>query len=118
MAVYDPQELRRSYMQAQSGEPRMRAIRTAIAAAEQAKDDDSLIRFHHDLIDDSVFSGDRYQALVDFPQYLAAAQRDEQLWQKNIRDTLWMFKWIVEAATEFYQIEKVQILRWFSEYRK
>jgi hypothetical protein len=96
----------------------MRAIRTAITAAEQAKDTESLIFFHHDLIKESVFSGDRYQALVDFPQYLAAAQLDPQLWQDNIWDTLWMFKWIVEAATEFYQIDKVQILRWFSEFRK
>lgn len=118
MNAYDPIVLRQDYMKIQSGEPRMRAIRMAITAAEQAKDDPALIRFHHDLIKDSVFSGDRYQALVDFPQYLAAAQRDPQLWQENIWDTLWMFKWIVEAATEFYQIDKPQILRWFAEYRR
>lgn len=118
MNTYDPDALRAEYRAAQSGDPRMRAIRTAIAAAEQANDDAAALRFHYDLIKESVFSGDRYQALVDFPQYLAITQRNPELKQENLWDTLWMFKWIVEAATEFYQIEKKQVLQWFSEFRR
>ena len=118
MEQYQPEELRQSYRALQSGETRMRAIRQAAAAAEQANDLPWAIRFHHDLIHESVFSGDRYQALVDFPQYLALVKRDPALEKENLWDTLWMFKWIVEAATEFYQIEKVQVIRWFSEYRR
>lgn len=118
MNAYDPAALRREYRALQSGDTRMRAIRTAITAAEQANDDASALMFHHDLIKESVFSGDRYQALIDFPQYLAITERDPELKRENMWDTLWMFKWIVEASTEFYQIEKVQVLRWFSEFRR
>lgn len=118
MEQYNPEQLQQTYRTLQSGDPRMRAIRTAAAAAEQANDLPWAIRFHHDLIHESVFSGDRYQALVDFPQYLALVKRDPALEQENLWDTLWMFKWIVEAATEFYQIEKKQVLGWFSEYRR
>lgn len=118
MEQYNPEEMRRNYRALQSGDPRMRAIRNAAAAAEQANDLPWAVRFHHDLIHESVFSGDRYQALVDFPQYLALVKRDPELEKENLWDTLWMFKWIVEAATEFYQIEKVQVIRWFSEYRR
>lgn len=118
MQTYDPDALRSSYRALQSGEPRMRAIREAVTAAEQAHDDANALRFHTDLIKESVFSGDRLQALVDFPQYLAITERNPALAKENLWDTLWMFKWIVEAATEFYQIEKVQILRWFSEFRR
>ena len=118
MELYNPEALRQNYRALQSGDPRMRAIRTAAAAAEQANDLPWAIRFHHDLIHESVFSGDRYQALVDFPQYLALVKKDPALEQENLWDTLWMFKWIVEAATEFYQIEKKQVLQWFSEYRR
>lgn len=118
MNSYNPDALRDAYRALQSGDPRMRAIRTAIAAAEQANDDAAAVRFHQDLIKESVFSGDRYQALVDFPQYLAIMQRNPELKQENLRDTLWMFKWIVEAATEFWQIEKKQVLQWFSEFRR
>ena len=117
MADFDPEALVLEYRRAQSGEPRMRAIRTAISAAELAGDSEALIRFHHDLIKDSVFSGDRYQALIDFPQYLAAVNRDEATAAAHLWDTLWMYKWILEAATEFWQIEKKQINKWFSQYR-
>ena len=118
MNQFDPQAMRREYYAAEPGDPRMRAIRQAITAAEQVHDDAAALQFHHDLIKESVFSGDRYQALVDFPQYLAITERNPELKAENMWDTLWMFKWIVEASTEFYQIDKVQILRWFSEYRR
>ena len=118
MEQYNPEALRETCRAMQSGDPRMRAIRSAVAAAEQANDLPWAIRFHHDLIHESVFSGDRYQALVDFPQYLALVRKDPELERENLWDTLWMFKWIVEAATEFYQIEKKQVIGWFSEYRR
>ena len=117
MNSYDPAELRREYRALQSGDVRMRAIRSAIAAAEQANDYENLVQFHHDLIHESVFSGDRYQALIDFPQYLAATEHDPELKQQWLWDTLWTYKWILEAATEFWQIEKKQILRWFADYK-
>ena len=118
MNGYDPAALMQSYRSMQPGDPRMRAIRAAITEAERAKDDASALQFHHDLIHESVFSGDRYQALVDFPQYLAITHRNPELAAEWTWDTLWMFKWIVEASTEFWQIEKKQVLQWFSEFRR
>lgn len=117
MNNYDPSALRLEYRRTQSGDVRMRAIRSAIAAAEQVNDYENLIHFHHDLIHESVFSGDRYQALIDFPQFLAATEHSPELKQQWLWDTLWIYKWILEAATEFWQIEKKQILRWFSDYK-
>lgn len=118
MDTYNPDELRRAYRAVQSGDARMRAIRMAVSEAERAGDDKSAVRFHQDLIRESVFSGDRYQALVDFPQYLALVRKNPEVDAALIWDTTWTFKWILEAATEFYQIEKKQILRWHSEFRK
>ena len=118
MNGYDPAALMQQYRAMQPGDPRMRAIRAAITEAELAKDDASLLQFHCDLIHESVFSGDRYQALVDFPQYLAITHRNPELAAEWTHDTLWMFKWIVEASSEFYQIEKKQVLQWFSEFRR
>lgn len=116
--MYDPEALREGYRRLQPGDPTMRAIRAAIAEADRAGDPLWSMQFHSDLIRESVFSGDRYQALVDFPQYLALTKANPELAAQNIRGTLWMFKWIVEAAPEFYQIDKPQILRWFSEFRR
>ena len=118
MNTYNPEALMQNYRAMQPGDSRMRAIRAAITEAELAKDDAAALQFHHDLIHESVFSGDRYQALVDFPQYLAITHRNPELAAEWSWDTLWMFKWIVEASTEFYQIEKKQVLQWFSEFRR
>ena len=120
MQEYDPAALQAEYRQLAPGDPRMRAMRAACAAAERTGDTENALLFHHDLIKESVFSGDRYQALVDFPQYLALFKSDPQFAADPglAAQTLWMFKWIVEAAAEFHQISKAQVLGWFSEFRR
>ncbi len=116
--TYDPAALAAEFRKAEPGDPRMRAIRKAIGAAEQAKDTATALHFHHALIKESVFSGDRYQALIDFPQYLNLVHSSPETEREWAHDSLWLFKWIVEAATEFWQIDKKQILTWFSEFRR
>ena len=118
MHSYQPDALRASYHTMEHGEPRLRLIRSACTAAEQAKDFESALLFHHDLIQESVFSGDRYQALIDFPQYMAIYEAHPELEEAYAWQTLWIFKWIVEASVEFYQIPKSQVLQWFLAFRK
>lgn len=116
--AFDPVALQSSYRQLEEGEPRMRAMRAAITEAEQAQDLRAQMIFHHDLIRESVFSGDRYQALIDFPRYYALYTETDAL-RAEFRDTvLWVFKWILQAATEFPQIPKAQVLQWFSKFRR
>ena len=115
---YDPAALEAAYCALASGEPRMRAIRAAASSAEQNGDTENALHFHHTLIRESVFSGDRFQALIDFPQYLTLVHSDPALEREWAHTSLWLFKWIVEASTEFYQIEKKQVLAWFSEFRR
>ncbi len=107
-----------AYRQLESGDVRMRAIRAAITEADAEQDWHTALLLHHDLIRESVFSGDRYQALVDFPQYLAICEAHSDLDAQYAGMTLWLFKWLVELTTEFYQIEKLQALCWFQEFRK
>ena len=117
MDNYNPIKLAHEYMQLQSGDTRLRAIRQACVSAEKAGDIENALKFHHDYIRESVFSGDRYRALIDFPQYLALLEKDARLKEKHAWQTLWMFKWILEASYEFYQIPKKQVNRWFTEFR-
>ncbi len=104
-------------MKIESGDARLRAIRQACSLAEQSNDTDNILKFHYDYIRESVFSGDRYLALIDFPQYIALLEKNTYLEKKYTSKTLWMFKWILEAASEFYQIPKKQVYRWFAEFR-
>lgn len=117
-SAFDPQALREEYQQLDSGEPKMRAIRAAITQAETAKDNRILMIFHRDLIFESVFSGDRYQALIDFPQYYAIYEQNEDIQVEFRFKVLWTFKWILQATTEFPQISKKQVMEWFALYRK
>ncbi len=117
MDNYNPIKLTHEYMRLQSGDIRLRSIRQACVYAQKAGDTENAIKFHHDYIKESVFSGDRYRALIDFPQYLALLDKDVQIKEKHAWQTLWMFKWILEAAYEFYQIPKKQVYRWFEEFR-
>ena len=115
---FDPAALQAAYQAAEEGEPRMRAIRQAITEAERAQDFHAQMVFHRALIKESVFTGDRYQALIDFPQYYALYESRKDLREEYRYNVLWTFKWILEASTEFPQIPKNQIVQWFSQFRK
>jgi len=108
------EEIRRT----ESGDAKLRALRKAVTEAELHNDEMNAFRFHHALIKESVFSGDRYQALVDFPQFIKIAEEHDEIYEAYIHQILWVYKWILEAVTEFYQIEKIQVLRWFSDFRR
>ncbi|MBR5372732.1 MAG: hypothetical protein IK130_11030 [Oscillospiraceae bacterium] len=118
MEQYDFDQLWDEINRMASGDAKLRAIRKAASEAELHNDNYGNFWFHHALIKESVFSGDRYQALIDFPQFLQIADSDEEIYERSAHTLLWVYKWILEATTEFYQIEKMQILRWFSDYRK
>lgn len=117
MSGYNPAALRAECKAQAPGDPRMRALRNAAAEAERAGDPETALEFHHALIKESVFTGDRYQALVDFPQYLSLCRSDPRLEADRARERLWLFKWIVEASVEFFQIDKPQVLSWFAQFR-
>ena len=118
MEQYDFEQYWEQIQQTAAGDAKMRLIRMAVTAAEQHNDSHGMFWFHHALIKESVFSGDRYQALIDFPQFLKITDSDEKLRAQHEPRVLWVYKWILEATTEFYQIEKIQIMRWFSDYRR
>ena len=118
MDNYNPEELEQEYARLESGDARLRMIRRAVNEAEQHGDTKNAFRFHHALIKESVFSGDRYQALIDFPQFIRISEEHPEIYERFSHQILWVYKWILEAVTEFYQIEKIQVLRWFADYRK
>ncbi|MDO5560994.1 MAG: hypothetical protein Q4F95_15540 [Oscillospiraceae bacterium] len=115
--IYDIEELYRIVNDSEPGEPKMRALRIACSEAENNNDIINAVRFHYKLMYESVFSGDRYQALIDFPQYLALLEKDEMIKDQYFSRTMLVFRWILEAANEFYQISKQQILKWFGAYQ-
>ena len=97
------------------GEPRLRRIRDAITEADNRNLLEWQFRFRYDYLEESIFCGDRYYAMIIFPEMLSLYEKHESLHQdaQISHDMLICFKWIVEAAPEFPQISKEEIDSYF-----
>ncbi len=104
----------------ESGIPRLNGIRSAIAEADEQKDLFWQFRFRFDYLKESIFCGDRYFAMIIFPQLLALYDEHEALRDNEECDynMLVAFKWIVEAAPEFPQISKTEIDSYFRLFKR
>ena len=116
----DFERLEKEFEQYDRGEARLNAIRAAITEADLANDLQWQFWFRYDYVEESIFCGDRYYALICFPELLKLYQEHETL-QENTsiaHSFLITFKWIVEAAPEFPQISKEEIDSYFREFKK
>ncbi|MBR0483586.1 MAG: hypothetical protein IJJ69_02270 [Oscillospiraceae bacterium] len=102
------------------GEPRLRRIREAITEADSRNLPEWQFRFRYDYLEESIFCGDRYYAMIIFPEMLSLYEKHESLHQnaRTAHDMLICFKWIVEAAPEFPQISRKEIDSYFRLFKK
>jgi len=116
----DFEQTEREFYMFGRGVPRLNSIRTAIALADEEQNLYWRFRFRFDYIEESIFSGDRYFAMIMFPELLSLYEKTPEL-QLNSnfsRDLLVCFRWIVEAAPEFPQISKSEIDDYFRLFKK
>ena len=102
------------------GEPRLTAIRSAIREADEKRNAGWQFMFRYDYIEESIFCGDRYYALIMFPELLKHYESTPELQGTGDYPHLMLiaFKWIVEAAPEFPQISRAEIDSYFREFKK
>ena len=103
----------------ESGAARLAAIRSAIGEADSRQSLVWQFRFRYDYVKESVFSGDRYHAMIIFPELTALYDASPSL-QENPEVSyhlLVAFKWIVEAAPEFPQISRQEIEGYFRMFK-
>ena len=102
------------------GTPRLNAMRDAIHDADRQGTLSWQFWFRYDYIRESVFCGDRYYALIMFPELLQLYDDHPELQEDpNISwSMLVTFKWIMEATEEFPQISRQEIDRYFRLYRQ
>ncbi|MBQ7003001.1 MAG: hypothetical protein IJN57_03375 [Oscillospiraceae bacterium] len=104
----------------ESGVSRLQAIRSAIAEADQKNNLYWRFRFRFLYVKESIFCGDRYFAMICFPEILSLYDEYEDL--QNDEETAYQmlvaFKWIVEAAPEFPQISKAEIDSYFRLFKR
>ncbi len=124
--MYDPAGLRKKYIEMERGRARMSGIRTAIEAADQYKDVPYQIYFRIQFCNESMFYGDDLDMVVMFPELLALADRhpDAPVTQYNrgfgssMAHVMWVYKWLLDACTQFYQIPMEDCMKFFEDYKE
>ncbi|MCR4647107.1 MAG: hypothetical protein K5695_17160 [Oscillospiraceae bacterium] len=114
------EQLERSFQELDRGVPRLTAMRDAIHEADQQQDMEWMFWFRYDYLEESIFCGDRYYAMIIFPELLSIYDKYPKL-QENpriCRSMLVAFKWIVEAAPEFPQVSRAEIDSYFRLFKR
>lgn len=102
------------------GAPRLNAFRNAIQQADEQNKLFPKFILRYGLLQESIFCGDRYYAMIIFPELLAMFDENEELRRIPQYDhcMLVAFKWIVECAPEFPQISKAEIDSYFRLFKR
>lgn len=114
------EQMMQSFKSYDGGQPRLNAIRNAIQEADLCNQLEWQFNFRYSYLKESVFCGDRYYAMIIFPELLALYENNALLHddEQTTYYLLIAFKWIVEAAPEFPQISKQEIDNYFRLFRK
>ena len=117
--MFDAEKYIEEY-QSTRGTARLRALKKAIQAADEAKDDEWSFRFRHRCIQTSTFGGDEVDGMILFPEMMALYDRSEELQadEDNLHTLLWDFKWIINDAVDFTHIPLEQIESLNEEFKK
>ncbi len=118
--MFDAEQYIAEYQALEHGAPRLRAIKKAIHAADEAKNDEWSFRFRERLLNESTFEGDDVDSLIIFPEMVAIYDRNEELQADDeyFYDLMWSYKLIIENAQNFYHVSLEQIESFLEDFRK
>lgn len=124
--VYVPEEWKQAYENVEHGKAKMAAIRSAIAAADSHEDTPFQIFFRLELCRESCFYGDCMDMMVIFPEALAIADRYPETpstcfdsgYLDEMDHILWVYKWVLEECSNFYQIPMSDCLKFFEDFKR
>ena len=118
--MFDAEQYIKEYQPLAHGAPRVRALKKAIQAADEAGSDEWSFRFRERCMHDSIFDSDIVDAMVVFPELMELFDRSETLQADDeYRDKLmWCFKWILGNAADFANITLDEIERYQAEFKR
>lgn len=110
-------EIQERYEALPHGEQRLQAIKKAIALADAEKDYEFMYLFRSDLMSESEFHNDSFQAFITFPEMIKLFDEHEKELGEYQHDYMWDFKWILSDCRDFYQVSKEKVYELFDEFR-
>lgn len=114
------EQMEAEFQKLERGTPRLNAMRDAIHEADRRQDTAWRFWFRYDYLEESIFCGDRYYAMIIFPEMLSLYDEEPQLREspKVSHYMLIAFRWIVEAAPEFPQVSRAEIDNYFRLFKR
>lgn len=124
--IYNPVKIKNYYDKLLHGKARTEAIRNAIKEADDNNDLPFMIYFREELCHESTFYGDSMDMMVVFPEMLAIIDKHPDIpstcFDTNYDDAadhiIWVYKWIINACSDFYQIPMEDCLNFFEDYKR
>jgi|GEM_PF-519780 len=123
---YNPEELKKHYDGLPHGKARTEALREAIEAADQHNDVPFRIYFREEMCHEACFYGDVMYMMVVFPEMLSIIDRYpdtpstqfDTSYDNALDHILWIYKWVIEECSSFYQISMEDCLKFFEDFKK
>ena len=105
---------------ASQGKEAMAFMRKGWEIADANKDHHKQIKYRLDYVKQSVFHDDTMEMYVVFPEIIKLHDEwvRERGYDEMTRDIMWQYKWVVENATDFYQISIKQFDMFFEDAKK
>ncbi len=116
--MIDGYKIKNEYDKLPHGKAKESAIKKAITIADDADDYVFSFIFREDLMKEDEFHGDSLQSLLIFPEMLKIFDEHESEMAEKQWELIWHFKWILNDASDFYQVSKEKAYELFDEFRR
>lgn len=117
--MFDADKYIAEYQSLAHGAPRLRALKKAIQAADDAKNDEWSFRFRERYLNESTFESDDVDAMIIFPEMAALYDHSEELQADDeyFHMLMWSFKLMIENSVCFHHIPLSQIDEFFADFK-
>lgn len=116
--MFEPEELLDSIYDLEHGTPKLKALASAIEEADKNSADYWRLYFRHEYIQESIFHGDNFKAIIQFPEYLKLFDEHPEFEDDMSHEMMWTFKNVLENMKDYYQISRKEIEHYFEEFKK
>lgn len=118
--MFDAEKYIAEYQELEHGAPRLRAIKKAIQAADEAGNDEWRFAFRKIALKESTFESDEVDSMILFPELAAIYDGNEELQADDecFQDLMWSYKYMIDNALDFYHIPLQQLYAFLEDFRK
>lgn len=118
MEMFNANDYINEYENLPDGFEKIRVLKNAFKAAEEAGNYEWEFIFRNECIHQSVLYGDTLDALLTFPQMAALFDSHEEIQDEHLDDLMWSYKYIIENIFHFYNISLSQADALFEDFLK